>query len=392
MVAGKKVDRTLMHQNNTRLVLSAIRRAGEMSRAQAAEATGMSIVTVGRIADELLACGVLREQEKEGGAQVGRPPRVLSLEHSRLLCASAFLDRRELYLGVVDPLGHLLEHERHFLPETEEFLPATVLPWMAEVLERFLSRHAGKHIRPTVAVVVPGIVDIQHGVLQFSANLRWRDVPVVSYLEERMPRYTFLLENDTKALALAEQNFGPCAGCRNMVALSIGDGIGAAMILNGEIYRGVNNMAGEIGHIILNPAGKICECGKVGCLQTHLSQRTILAEARSVYPDITLAGLFDFFQQGDPFAVALISQVVDYTDIAINLLANAYAPEVVLLCGSMLRQHPIFATLVERSYRSKLNEYMQNTFQLRFEHFGVTGHLMGGAALALRQVLEALCG
>ena len=85
-----------MHQNNTRLVLSAIRRAGEMSRAQAAEATGMSIVTVGRIADELLACGVLREQEKEGGAQVGRPPRVLSLEHSRLLCASAFLDRREL--------------------------------------------------------------------------------------------------------------------------------------------------------------------------------------------------------------------------------------------------------------------------------------------------------
>ncbi len=391
MVSGKKVDRTLMHQNNTRLVLSAIRQAGEMSRAQAAEATGMSIVTVGRIVDELMALGILREQEKESGIQVGRPPRVLSLEHSQLLCASAFLGRGELFLGVVDPRGCLLDQEHHAFPDSEEFLPPAVLPWMAERLERFLARHAWENIRSTVGVVVPGIVDIDQGVLQFSANLRWRDVPVVSYLKERMPQYHFLLENDTKAMALAEQNFGECAGCRNMVALSIGDGIGAAMILNGEIYRGVNNMAGEIGHIILNPAGKICECGKVGCLQTHLSQRTILAEARSVYPGITLAGLFDYFQRGDPFSVALIGQVVEYTSIAINLLANTYAPEVVLLCGSMLRQHPIFATLVERSYRSKINEYMKDTFQLRFEHFGVTGHLMGGSALALRQVLEQLC-
>ena len=73
---GRKVDRALMHRNNTRLVLAAIRSAGEMSRAQAAEATGMSIVTVGRIADELMELGILREQE--GSALVGRPPKVLT--------------------------------------------------------------------------------------------------------------------------------------------------------------------------------------------------------------------------------------------------------------------------------------------------------------------------
>ena len=87
MVAGKKVDRVLMRQNNTCLVLTAIRTAGEMSRAQAAEATGMSIVTVGRIADELIERGVLREQEKDGC--IGRPPRVLSLNGDRLLCPAA---------------------------------------------------------------------------------------------------------------------------------------------------------------------------------------------------------------------------------------------------------------------------------------------------------------
>ncbi|BFK87836.1 ROK family transcriptional regulator [Pseudoflavonifractor gallinarum] len=390
MVAGKKVDRTLMHRNNTKLVLAAIRNAGEMSRAQAAEATGMSIVTVGRIVDELMARGVLREQEKENGNQVGRPPRVLSLERERLFCTSVCLEREYLHLGLVDPGGSLWAHEMEPVPEGE-FTPEEILPWMAARLETFLEKHRNREMRSTIGVVVPGIVDIDRGELEFSANFRWRNVAVTQYLHSRLPGYEFVLENDTKAIALAEHHFGACAGSRSMVVLSIGDGIGAAVILNGEIYRGRENMAGEIGHIILNPAGKICECGKVGCLQTHLSQRTILAEARTVYPNIDMKGLFDYFQRGDPFAVALITQVVEYTSIAINLLANTYAPEVVLLCGSMLRQNPIFSTLVERNYRSKLNEYMQNTFQLRFESFGVSGHLIGGGALALRHVLDEMC-
>ena len=390
MVAGKKLDRALMHRNNTKLVLAAIRNAGEMSRAQAAEATGMSIVTVGRIADELLARGVLREQEKEGASQVGRPPRVLTLREDRLVCASVFLDREQLHLGLVDPRGGLHSQESHPIPEDCGSSEQT-LPWIAGCLRRFLDSHSQAALCSAVGVVVPGIVDIERGELEFSANFRWRNVAVTRYLEEQFPRYSFILENDTKAVALAEHSFGASAGCRNMVVLNLSDGIGAAVILNGEIYRGQDNMAGEIGHITLNPAGKICECGKVGCLQTHLSPRTILAEARSVYPDVTLSELFDLFQRRDPFAVGLISQLVEYTSIAINLLANTYAPEVMLLCGSMLRQSPLFPALVSRSYHGKLNEYMENTFQLKFESFSLSGHLIGGGALALRHVLDRLC-
>lgn len=388
MVAGRKVDRVLMHRNNTRLVLAAIRSAGEMSRAQAAEATGMSIVTVGRIADELMELGILREQE--GSALVGRPPKVLTLERERLLCASVFLERDCLHLALAGPCGELYDQERRPIP-SGEFVPERVLPWMAEEIRGFLARRREREVRATVGVVVPGIVDIGRGVLEFSANFRWRDVAVTAFLEERMPGFRFVLENDIKAVALAEHTFGASAGCRNMVVLSIGDGIGAAVIINGEIYRGRDNMAGEIGHISLNPAGKICECGKVGCLQTHLSQRTILAEARTVYPGVTLKGLFDLFQRGEPFAVALVGQAVEYASIAINLLANTYAPETVLLSGSMVRQNPIFATLVERSYRDKLNDYMQSTFSLRPESFGVSGHLIGGGASALGRVLDDLC-
>ena len=228
---GRKVDRALMHRNNTRLVLAAIRSAGEMSRAQAAEATGMSIVTVGRIADELMELGILREQE--GSALVGRPPKVLTLERERLLCASVFLERDCLHLALAGPCGELYGQECRSIPPGE-FVPERVLPWMAEEIEGFLTRHRERKVRPTVGVVVPGIVDISRGMLEFSANFRWRDVAVTAFLEERMPDFRFVLENDIKAVALAEHSFGASAGCRNMVVLSIGDGIGAAVIINGE--------------------------------------------------------------------------------------------------------------------------------------------------------------
>ena len=139
-------------------------------------------------------------------------------------------------------------------------------------------------------------------------------------------------------------------------------------------------MAGEIGHITINPAGKVCVCGKVGCLQTYLTPGALLTEARTLHPDITLPEMFTLFQKGDPFVTALLHQVTEYISIAINLLANTYAPEVVLLRGDLLRQGPVIRQLVSGTYREKLNWYM-----------GVSGPLIGGGMLALERELDRLC-
>lgn len=390
MTEAQKTDRIRTQRSNTRLVLSAIQAAGELSRTQVSEATGVNIMTVGRIAEDLIARGLLREREKEGGSQVGRPPRLLSLEEGRLFCASMFLGREALHLGVVDPRGRV--HGYTSLPVPEgDFSPERIVPWMADSLSRFLEEQQNVCSCPTVGVVVPGVLDTGRGEMLFSANLHWHHVPLLAQLRQRLPGSEFILENDVKAVAVAEHQFGCLRDCRNVVVLSIGDGVGAAVMLDGEIYRGRNNMAGEIGHIIINPAGKICECGKAGCLQTYLSTRMLLAEARTVYPDTTLPELFELFQDGDPFATALVNQVAEYIAIAINLLANAYAPEVVLLCGSMMRQGPVLSELVAGIYRDKLTRYMKDDFQLQFEQFGVNGHLIGGGALALRHELDKMC-
>lgn len=388
MTSTQKGDR--LQRSNTRLLLSAIRSAGELSRAQTAEATGIHIMTVGRIAEGLIKRGILQEREMEGGSHVGRPPKLLSLTEEHLLCAGIVLEREALHLGLVGPQGKIHAYTRVSFPEGA-FVPDRITPWMADSLARFLREHQDLSPRHTVGVVVPGILDIGQGEMVFAANLHWDHVHLLPVLQERLPEYEFIFENDVKAAAVAEYQFGGLQNCRNLVVLSIGSGIGAASIVDGELYRGKNNMAGEIGHITINPAGKICACGKVGCLQTYLTPGALLTEARTVYPEITLPEMFARFEKGDPFVTALIHQASEYISIAINLLANTYAPEVVLLRGNLLRQGPVIRQLVADTYQEKLNWYMTDAFALRFEQLGADAPLIGGGTLALRHELDCLC-
>lgn len=392
MTSTQKNDRVRMHRSNTRRLLSAVYLAGEMSRAQAAEVTGINIMTVGRIAEELIDRGVLREREREKDiSHVGRPPRLLSLVEERLLCASAVLERNTLHLGLVSPRGRVDSYTSVPLP-AGAFVPERIIPWMADRLSQFLWEQRDLSPLNTVGIVVPGILDIRRGEMVFAADLHWAHVPLLEILRERLPEREFVFENDVKAAAVAEYRFGGLRDCRNLVVLNIGDGIGAAAIVDGELYRGKANMAGEIGHITINPAGKVCVCGKAGCLQTYLAPRALRNEVRTVYPNITMPEIFALFEKKDPFVTALVNQVTEYISIAINLLANTYAPEVVLLRGSLLRQGPVIKELVAAAYREKLTDYMTDAFALHFEQLGVSGPLIGGGIGALEQELDRLCG
>jgi len=384
-------DRVRASNSNTRRLLSAICLAGELSRAQAAEVTGINIMTVGRIAEEMIARGVLQERETEKDSRVGRPPKLLSLRGERLLCAGMALDPDMLHLGLVGPRGKVCFYTATPTP-AGAFVPERIIPWMADQLARFLREHRDLSPLDTVGVVVPGVLDIRRGEMVFAANLHWDHVPLLEILRDRLPECEFVFENDVKAAAVAEYRFGGLGECRSLVVLSISSGIGAAAIVDGELYRGKDNMAGEIGHITINPAGKVCACGKVGCLQTYLSPSALLTEARTVHPNLTNQEMFALFQKGDPFVTALIRQATEYISIAINLLANTYAPEVVLLRGDLLREGPVIKDLVAGSYRERLNWYMRDAFELRFEQLGVSGPLIGGGTMALEHELDRLCG
>lgn len=391
-LVGQWMDRDSIRKNNAKAILTTLLAEREAPRNHLAEKAGISVMSAGRIADELIALGFLQEKKasSQRGNTVGRPPKVLTLHTDRLLCCGVNLDKDVLHIGIVDPYGVIRERRDIPYPAEMEFSPEHILPWMAGEIDTFLEKWRGQGLLSNVGVTMPGIVDVQNGVLQFSANLRLKDCHVTAYLKERLPDFNFILENDSKALAQAEYQFGAVAGTQNMVVLSMGAGIGSAAILNGEVYRARNNMAGEIGHIVLNPAGKICECGKIGCLQTNLTKTAILNEAHFVYPGIGLTELLEYASRGETFAEALIKQVVEYISMTINLLANTYAPDAILLSGTTIWECPGIFPLVERDYKRLLSEYMQDTFLLRLDSFGADGYVIGGGAVAFKQTVETM--
>ena len=387
----QKSEYAYTRRGNARRLLAAIFQAGELSRVQAAEVTGIHIMTVGRITEEMLGLGILQEREKERGSHVGRPPKLLSLSEERLLCASMVLDRDMLRLGLVGPRGQIVSSAGVPFP-AGDFVPERIIPWMADELAGFLEERQGLSPRNTVGIVLPGILDNQKGEMVFAANLHWDHVPLLEVLQNRLPQCEFIFENDIKAATAAEYRFGGLGDCRNLVVLSISSGIGAAAIVDGALYRGRNNMAGEIGHITINPAGKVCTCGKLGCLQTYLTPDALLSEARTVYPALTAKEMFALFQSGDPFIKALIHQMTEYISIAINLLAHTYAPEVLILRGDLFQEGPVLRQLVSDTYRDKLNWHMRDAFELRFEQVESDSPLIGGGILALERELDRLCG
>src|SRR5580698_9522788 len=133
-----------------------------------------------------------------------------------------------------------------------------------------------------VGIGLPGLIDYEKGIVRFLPNIPgWRKVPLKSILQKRIKLPVFV-DNDVKVITLAESKFGAGKGVRNLICLTLGTGVGAGLILNGQLYRGEDNAAGELGHMPLNEHGPKCNCGGFGCFERYVGSRALLKLASRV--------------------------------------------------------------------------------------------------------------
>ena len=207
-----------------------------------------------------------------------------------------------------------------------------------------------------VGLGIPGLVDPQEGIGIASVNLQWENVNVTAELEKRIG-IPCTIENDVKAAALGELNYGAGKGVTNLIFLNIGTGVAAAVVLDGKIYRGKHGMAGEIGHAVVDPNGPRCKCGGQGCLEAVIAGPAIVLRALNIaksYPDSLIHQVFsssqeltsrDIYQaadQKDEAAIKTISEISYYLAIAIQYLALAYDPHLIVLGGGVVYSVPDF--------------------------------------------------
>jgi N-acetylglucosamine repressor len=209
--------------------------------------------------------GFIRETELVTSG-VGRKAALLDICGDLLYTIGIEIDKSVLKIGIVNYVGEIIYFQTFFRNPIESYEEA--LDNINQKV-KYTIEQSGISFNKIIglAVGLPGFIDYKNGIVRLSDQLRWTDVPFAEDLKQ-LTSLNVIIDNGLKMKVMAEHAVGIAKGSQNSILVGIGSGIGAAIILNGEIYRGESNNAGEIGHTVVDPNGNVCSCGKIGCIAT----------------------------------------------------------------------------------------------------------------------------
>jgi len=186
-----------------------------------------------------------------------------------------------------------------------------------------------------IGVGFPGLVDVKTGTILKAPNVPgWNNFSIQKFLESKFKLKTYLA-NDVRAMALGEKNYGAGKNYKNVICLTVGTGLGGAVIINNELYCGKGN-AGEIGHIIIVDDGELCGCGNKGCLEAYVSSRGINRESKKVFGKVLPPlDIEDMARKGNAKAIRVYATLGRYLGVGIATLTSVLDPEVVIVGGGI---------------------------------------------------------
>jgi predicted NBD/HSP70 family sugar kinase len=349
-----------MRSSNRRLVLQHLIDDSPLSRAELARRTELTPATVSVLAAELESSGlVTRAGTRRDVAQVGKPPVMLEIcAVARSVVAIDLSDPLVVRSAVVDLGGHVVSAEQIDTGQlTGDDLVVAVECLAARAIESSDSPVLG------VGVATPGVVT-DEGTVAEAAHFGWRDLDLGSRLAAALDHPVHVI-NDANAAAIAEFTRGDHEGS-NLAVVKIGSGVGAGFVLNGRPFHGERAAAGEIGHLVVEPGGPLCECGHRGCLETFVATPRLLAASDG--PAARRAA-------AERLGVAL-SSIVAILDI-----------DEILISGSRELLGDDFCELATTSLRRRCLETVAASVSVRYTALGEDIVMLGAVGLVLNQEL-----
>ena len=274
---GTNLDR--VGEFNDTVVLAAIRRAEQrLSRVELAAATGLSGQAISNITRRLLDAGLVREAGRLMGAGLGKPRTLLELEPTGQYAVGVHLDPAVVTVVVLDLTGQVVARSRTETPAADD--PGVLIDGIAKTIENLIAEADVPRERVVgVGIAAPGPIDVERGVVVDPPNLAaWHLVPLRDALRERTG-LPVLLDKDVTAAASAEKWAGGPNGQGSFVFFYLGTGVGAGLVIGDEVIRGSTSNVGEIGHVIVDPDGPLCYCGRRGCVGETSQPRYLVQQA-----------------------------------------------------------------------------------------------------------------
>jgi predicted NBD/HSP70 family sugar kinase len=351
-VLREKTDAAAMRARNSNLLLDMIWREQRISRAEIARRAGLSPSTVSAIVRDLEQMGLVQDIGT-GSSTGGRRPILLGFCDDAFAIIGVELGATHIAVALTDLRGrvkvfreqsHAVRTDPQGTLEATQVLIDDSLAASGVALPRVLG----------IGVAIPSPLDPDEpGRMSPFIVPAWAGYDIRAWLHERY-QHPIVIDNDANLGALAEQWWGEHAD--DLTYIKIGMGVGAGHIIRGELYRGAGGSAGEVGHIVLDPAGPECMCGNRGCLATYIGSNVLLARAqarmRPASEPLSMGMIVEQARQGHAAAQEIIATAGHYLGIALAGLVNILNPAVVVLGGALASAGDMLIDPLRTSIRS----------------------------------------
>ncbi|WP_203248086.1 ROK family protein [Sporosarcina beigongshangi] len=376
----------IVKKKNKEIVLQAIIKLAPLSRAEIAQQSGLNKATVSSLVSELIDDELIYESGI-GESSGGRRPVILLFNEQAGY--SIGVD-----IGVNYTLGVVTDLVGNVIYEVSQTVDTNLSSDQQIQLVIDTVHILIKHVPESrygvigIGVGVPGIVDNEGKVL-LAPNLRWKDVDLLQILEAEF-NYPILVENEANAGAYGEKKFGAGQKSNNLIYVSAGIGIGVGIILNGELYRGINGFSGESGHMTILRNGRKCNCGSSGCWEAYASEYALLKQAKEIdhLSEVNLEQLIELANNNDKDALKLFQEIGCNMSTGITNLTKTFNPQLIIIGNRLAKAEKWIKEPIITTAKQELLPFHKVDLNIIFSELSHYSAALGVSAFTIEEFLK----
>ncbi len=371
MKSESVINQSRMKQQNRTSVIYALWKNAPISRTGLAKVTGLNKATITSIVASLEEEGMIVPSGSLKGS-VGRAQNLLMFNEQYVLCAGILFRPPVMKIAISNIRAKILWMKD--LPFSSAQSPMEVLTQVADLLDEGLST-CGAYSDKLLGIGVgtASLLRPDDKMLYAIHSINWRNIPVVEYLQRRF-QVPIIADTASNNAILGEKHFGAAKDADNAIYLSVGYGIGGGILMDGQLYRGSNGFAGDLGHYVIDPSGPPCPCGKRGCWEVMAS---------SIATKKSFSELCDAAEQGDGAAVAALAQIGRNLGLGISNLVSIFDPQLVVLGGDVVRAGDLVMVPCRNTVKERVWPWVWERTRIEFSS-------LSGLVGCLTRVIELL--
>jgi len=374
---------------NRKLVYQLIKHKRATSRVEVASELHLNKNTVNSIVDEMLAHHFIIEQGPLDTQSAGRKPIVIHFNPNKKWAIGIQLTSTVIHWTVTDLYAKPIHS---FSVPLHTATPELALHAIETGIRQLLDEYPAANCIG-IGIGVPGLLDASTGAIIRSSHLNWNDIPFLALVKQQIS-LPIQLDNSVKLASLGEAWHGLGQGISNFVYCYFGNGVGCSIMMNAALLRGDVNAAGELGHIVVEPCGKLCGCGNRGCLETCVSLPAIMEQMQPDSHADTYQAPLDAMEwiaakleQGDPDAVRVLSKAGEQIGQALSYVTNLLNPKLIICDGPLMEISAYLFPIIEAQLKTRsVSSTIDHLLLARSELFPLASCI--GAAASTIQAWE----